>query len=476
MMQHECGRCQTPPATTPAQHAGNRLTSLIKDADDQHVSATCSRQLRDPKEFLAAVEDLAKIHPHSTATTLRVARDIATRMPRSKDGHVAYGLLGMMKRLGLARSTVATHIRILRELGLLTWVSHGSSRNVLRTRLGNAFKPGTGYRGTATIYAPCAPPAWDRAKGRIRDGHGYRSRIRAYTPQGREQAITEARQRRTACEARRTPSFISLPTSLPAPIRGENKTRARPTKSRYSSSRSRQPLRGRTGYSPQETKASIVYAQRVRLEVWWVQATCDRRLAYALRPLLEAGFTVGQTARELCNWHVSRRPINPAAYIRAELRRRTHEGHLALPESAVGTRTQAPADEEGRRYAAMLALGDTQRALVFARYREQLASPLRTALRKLRSVRPARDVPRWRPVVREPEDAFYALLPPQGTPLQIYGARAAGLTGAYRPTEPAPSPARSEELEDHRQAASAFERLRARLGMPTAPVGGGIRG
>ncbi|MCZ1012079.1 hypothetical protein [Streptomyces lydicus] len=431
--------------------------------------------MRDPREFIAAVEDLAETHPHSTGTTLRVARDIATRMPNSKDGHVAYGLLGMMKRLRLARSTVTTHIRVLRELGLLAWVSHGSSHNVLRTRLGDSFTAGTGYRGTATIYAPCAPPAWDRIKGRIRDGHGYLSRVRAYTPHGREQAIADARHRRTAHEARRTPSFTSLPPSPPAPIRGETNTRRTcPAKPRTPASQSRQPRQKATRYSPQETKASIAYAQRLRLEVWWAQASCERRLAYALRPLIEAGYTADQAARELCSWGVTHRPENAAGYIRAELRRRVHAGLLLLPEASVGARIQAPADEESHRYAAMLARGDAQRAQVYARYREHLAGPLRTALRKLRDVCPAQSLSRWRPVLREPEQEFYASLPSHGTPLEVYGARAAGRAAAYRPTEPPTERALDEEeLTHHLQAAAAFERLRAQLGVPAAAAAAG---
>ncbi|MFF7415403.1 hypothetical protein [Streptomyces lydicus] len=449
---------------------------MITNPADQHISPTCSRRLRHQKDFLAAIEDLVKTHPSSTSTTLRVARDFAARMPDNRDGHVAYGLKGMMRRLGLARSTVATHVAILRELGLLAWVSHGSSHNVLRSRLGTRFRAGSGYRGTATIYACCAPPAWDRTRGQLRDGHGYRSRIRAYTPQGKTQAIASAQEHRATRVACRTPSSTAPPTYLPAPVVGENKTPAvRPSAASAPATGRRAGRRRSTGITPREAEAHIAYAQRLRLEVWWTQATCTRRLAYALRPLILAGYTSDEAARELATWSTPHRPSNPAGYIRSELQRLAHAGLLALPEGMIAARRQPPVDEEGHCYRLMLARRVEHFAPAYARYRERLAGPLRTALRSLAGPRRALQAPRWPLRWREPETEFLASLPPQVPPSEVYRARAAGTTA---PVWPAPSPSEERawaELADHAQAAAALDRLRATLAAPHHPATGAGR-
>ncbi|WP_411138062.1 hypothetical protein [Streptomyces sp. C10] len=473
MMQHVCCRCQGLLAAAAEKLAEEPPLSLVTEASDQHISSTCSRRLRDPNEWLAAVEDGVDAHPHSSDTTLRVARDIAARMPHSKDGHVAYALRDMMKRLGLARSTVTAHVRILRELGLLAWVSHGSSHNILRDRLGDRFGPGAGYRGTATIYAPCAPPTWDHARGRLRDGHGYHSRIRAYTPHGRAQAVAAARVRAAArardshsgAKARRTPSFTSLPTPPPAPeVEEINTPRARPAKP-GAARRPARHRRGSTGYTPQQTKAAITYAQRVRLEVWWTQAICERRLGHALRPLIKAGYTPQEAACELTGWGLRLRPYDAAAYIRAELHRRTVAGLLALPHSTMDPRKQAPGDEQGRRYAVMLARREQHRP-AYLRYREQLADPLRAALGKIATSGPPEPLPPWKPMPREPEEEFFASLAHQRSPLEAYRARISNTT------PPRPDETLSTQKEDwtaaadQAQAAAAFERLRHELALP----------
>ncbi|MEU5239746.1 hypothetical protein ACH4UR_25170 [Streptomyces lydicus] len=444
---------------------------MIINAADQHISSTCSRRLRHQKDFLAAIEDLVRTHPAATDTTLRVARDFAARMPRSRDGHVAYGLQGMMRRLGLARSTIAAHVAILRELGLLAWVSHGSSHNILRSRLGERFRAGSGYRGTATIYACCAPPAWDRARGMIRQGHGYRSRIRAYTPSGQAQAIVDARKRQAARAVRRTPSYTAPPTDLPAPVVGENKTPAVSQTPGSTSTATRNGGRRRsTGYSAQETKTAIAYAQRLRLEVWWTRAACVRRLAFALRPLILAGYTSSEAARELASWRMPHRPKNPAGYLRAELQRRAHAGLLVLPEGSVAARPQAPADDEGRGYRAMLARRVERFGPAYTRYREQLAAPLRAAVRALASPAKTEQPARWPLRWREPEEEFFASLPPQASPREVYRARVVG-AAVPAPRDSAPAEERTwAELADHAQATAAFSRLRAALAAPTAPA------
>ncbi|MEU3878088.1 hypothetical protein [Streptomyces sp. NPDC029704] len=470
MMQHVCGRCQGSLTTAPVRHAQISPVQLITEAADQLISTTCSRQLRDPDEFVKAVEYMLSAHPKATDTTLVVARDFASRMPDSQHGHVAYAIRGMMQRLGLGRSTITDHVRVLRELGLLAWVSHGSRRNVLRERLGERFGAGVGYRGTATIYAPCAPPAWDQRKGKVRAGHGYQSRIQGYTAPGRQQAIAEARSRR-AQRPPRTPSFTSPPPDVPAPIGGEIKTPGqRSAPAAAGPSRRRRKLRGSTGVSPREAEAAIVYAQQLRLEVWWVQHACVRRLGYAVRPLIEAGYSWQESALELAGWRVLQRPDNVIAYIRAGLRRRAQAGVITLPEYAVQQRRHVPADDDGRRHAAMPEAWLQQYGPAYARYRRHLAGPLRAALKQSATRRPAPEPPRWTYRLREPEEVFWASLPPQDTPLPIGTKTASGRDAAAVECD------RQQRiwaaLEDHAQAVAAFRRLREELASTSssAPV------
>ncbi|MFJ5804257.1 hypothetical protein [Streptomyces decoyicus] len=472
-MQHLCARCQHLQAATHTPNTPHlpqpETLPLIKNPAEQHITTTCSRRLRRPEDFLDAVKWAVKYHPKANDTTLAVAHDLAANMPASKDGHIAYVLAARHQRLGIARSTLAHHIAILRELGLLAWAEHGSLRNALRTRLGHRFTAGVGYRPTATIYAPCAPPEYDHAHGQLRDGTGYHSRIRAYTPQGRLHAITNTRSR----QARRTPS---VPTRTPYPParrrEGRKDNAARPPRAAAApraAASSPRSARNTTGCTPQQAAAGIAHAQRVRLETWWTQSTPLRQLAYALRPLIHAGYTWQDTTRELTHWHVHTRPANAAALIHTELRRRAHTGDLHLPQGSVKPFRQPPADETGDRHRAMLQHKRDQYGPAFARYRQTLATPLRTALQQS-TTPPTPQPPRPRPQLREPEHAFHHTCTTPD-PRDIYRSRAWGL-----PDEPTPPPAVTAEedqqlwaeLADHAQAAAAFQRLREDLENLTA--------
>lgn len=457
-MQHVCARCQSCQAAPHAQKAEHpaepETVTLVSYASDQHISTTCSRRLRDPEEFIDAVTFMTGHHPRANATTLKVARDIADRMPASKDGHVAYALAGMQQRLGLGRSTVMEHVAILREMGVLCWVEHGSLRNALRTRLGNRFTAGVGYRATATIYAPCAPPAYDRARGRIREGGGYHSRIRGYTPAGRATAIAEARRR----SAHRTPSSSRRTPHSPAG-RGEgSKDSATPKRRTTTTSREG----GSTGVTAQQAAVGMAHAQRVQLEVWWTQGTCVRQLAYALRPLTSAGYGWREIARELTSWRVPQRPTHASAYIRAGLRRRAHTGLLHLPEGSVTPFRQVPSDDAGERHTSMIERRRQQFAPAFARYRDALAGTLRTALRNMSSPptpRPARP----RPQQREPDHLFRAALGAAAAQ-DVYRARAwARSDPARRLPDAEQEKDLWAELAEHAQAAAACARLRDAL-------------
>ncbi|HEX5567688.1 MAG TPA: hypothetical protein VFY14_12315 [Streptomyces sp.] len=155
---------------SPRTSTPNGGTGCLLDRDRQHVTSTPCRRT-GPRRWLRAVvwAVAAGLHPRATATTLTVAEDLASRM-HYDTGHALYALDTMVARLGLSRSCITGHVKILRELGLLAWVSQGSRTN-LRRALGLP-----GYAGTATVYAATIPPAYDTAMGHRLVGEGYTAR------------------------------------------------------------------------------------------------------------------------------------------------------------------------------------------------------------------------------------------------------------------------------------------------------------
>lgn len=448
-------------ANPPAPVPGSRPAfSLITAPGEQEWDVTGSRQLRRAADFLAAARYMVRHHPKAGPTTLRLAAAFAARMHRSQHGHVAFNVAATVDELGVCRRTVLVHARYLRELGLIAWVEHGSRTNVLRARRGEAFAPGDGYRGTATIYAPVAPPVWDHAQGHRVRGVGYRARLIGYTDKGRSRAVTAARSR--ARRARPTPTrrctpsvgVTSAPSHLQVVMGGKKNTR-RPRKQ---AGVRHQP---RAAFTPGECQQAIAVTEQVQRQVWWLYTTCSRRIAYALRPLIAAGWTAPQLAAELATWGVPPHLKDAAAYLRHELHRRQQRNELP--------RTELPAYDlpidDGSRYEAMLRKRGVH-APAFRRYTEQTRGVLRVELasrRRSRRDQVARPV--YRPVLREPEEDFLASLPSgtwtdAPTPREIYAARALGhepgrgreLTSASRES--------LRHLHEHAEAARVCEALR----------------
>lgn len=448
------------PANTPAPVPGSRAGfSLITAPGEQEWNVTGSRQLRRASDFLAAARYMVRHHPKAGPTTLRLAAAFAARMHRSQHGHVAFNVTTTVDELGVSRRTVLAHARYLRELGLIAWVEHGSRTNVLRARRGDAFAPGDGYRGTATIYAAVAPPVWDHAQGHRVRGSGYRARLIGYTDKGRARAVTAARSRarraRPAPTRRCTPSVVvaSAPSHLQVVTGGKKNTR----RSRKQTSAHRRP---RAPFTPRECQQAIAVTEQVQRQVWWLYTACSRRIAYALRPLLAAGWTAPQLAAELTTWGVPPHLKDPAAYLRHEQHRR--QQHNELPH------TEVPAQDltidDGSRYEAMLrkcAVHDP----AFLRYTERTRDALRNELAGRRRSRQEQVGPLYQPVLREPEEDFLASLPADTwtdapTPREIYAARARGTSsGRGR----ALSPVRVDvqhHLHEHEEAARACDQLR----------------
>ncbi|MFI6341090.1 hypothetical protein [Streptomyces sp. NPDC050535] len=427
------------------------------------MHATASRQLRRAGDFLAAARHMIRHHPKAGPTTLRLAAAFASRMHRSQHGHVPFNVAATVEELGLSRRTVLNHARYLRELGLIAWVEHGSRRNVLRTRHSGQWQSSHGYRGTATIYAPVAPPAWDHARGHRIDGSGYRARLIGVTEAGRARAIAAARHRARNTGQQRsrrcTPSVVVTSASSHPQVvdRGKKDT---PRRRQHHGAR-----RTRSWVTPAECRHAIALTERLQREVWWLYAAGSRPLAYALRPLIQAGWTEQQLAAELSTWGVPAHLQDPAAYAHHEISRRQRLAELPPVTEPAGHDSHA--DEEGTRYARMLRDRSGRHTPAWQRYAQQLRPALRRELAEARrKSRQQPSVPDYRPVLRESEEDFFASLPLETwgdapTPREIYAARAGGRTPGRGQALP-PADARSlKDLRDHDEAARACAALRA---------------
>lgn len=275
----------------------------------QELDATASRRAR-PRAWLRAVAWLveAGLHPRAGATTLAVARDLAGRMDY-RLGFVLYDLEGTAARCGVSVATVKRHVRVLRELGALVWRRHGTKRNL---RL-----PGRRYAGTATVYAATIPAVYDAAMGHRLEGSGYGARVCGVTGAGRERAV----------EAVRARSHRPSVDNPPAAHRGSG--RRAPHSSGRHHDVPRAEVEEKRNYtsrrSPLQVARDIAVARQVRPLVGWTQREGLRRLAYALRPLIDRGLDAPAIAAELHGMAAGWRPVRPAAWITTALGRDREE-------------------------------------------------------------------------------------------------------------------------------------------------------
>lgn len=229
-------------------------------------------------------------------------------------GTVLYDLDGTAARCALSRATVKRHIAYLRELGALVWVRHGSRRNL---RL-----PGRPYTGTATIYAATIPYVYDRAHGNRTDGLGFTARVVGVpVPPVHDSAGGSADGQ--VCEPQSLGTHPHVPRiEVAEKCKNTPRKRARPR----AASRAGKP----TSRSPLQVAIDIRIAAQVRPHIPWAQSEGLRRLAYALRPLIDRGIEAHDIAAELTSWWLSWRPARPAAYITAQL----HDRMAAAPDEA----------------------------------------------------------------------------------------------------------------------------------------------
>ncbi|MEU5109659.1 hypothetical protein AB0H07_46755 [Streptomyces sp. NPDC021354] len=442
--------------------------TLVRDPAGQELAATASRQLRHADDFLAAARHMVNggYHPKAGPTTLRLAAVFAGRMKRSGRGHFPFSAETTARELGLGKRAVMYHARYLRELGLLAYVEHGSKTNVLRTRRKSAWQPGDGYRGTATLFAAVAPRAWDDAMGRRISGTGYTAHVCGVTEAGRARAIEEARRRASSRRPSCTPSVV-VPQDhrhLKVERSGKYTSRKRATRTTAPphTSRIKQPP---LTVSPAECARRIAVAEQLKREVWWLNRGCPRRLAYALRPLISAGWTWQSLAAELLTWGVPRHLRDPAAYVRYELvRRQTHGVLRDLPPPAGNTQV----DDDGARHAAMLLSRQERQAPIWRRYAQQLRPALHRRLAEIRDTGRQPQLVDRRPWLRESEEAFAQALALKSwerevSPLEVYRARALGQPFPIRRPTPDADLGWAEYLRNQQEAERACAALRTEL-------------
>jgi hypothetical protein len=307
---------RTGDTTTPADdHNTARFTPVRGTA--QEVTHTASRR-SGPRKWLRTVRWLiaAGLHSKATATTLRIAEDLAKRMDYST-GHVRYCLDEMVARLGISKASIKRHVGYLRELGALAWVQHGTRTNI---RAAMGLK---GYAATATVYAAAIPPAYDHAMGHRIIGTGYTARIiidqrGPVIPTQPRNPVDNPPVDNSSSGALEPPSLTCVEEEGKLKVVGgcnyTSQARRDGESPTQSTSKNRSSSTGRHALQVAE---DIRITRLVRALVNWTQQEGLRRLAFSLRPLIDRGldsYAIAEYLHGMCSgmrW----KPKAPAAYI-----------------------------------------------------------------------------------------------------------------------------------------------------------------
>ncbi|NUU20910.1 MAG: helix-turn-helix transcriptional regulator [Streptomycetaceae bacterium] len=257
----------------------------------QWHDSTPSRDARNPYSWLQAVHWVAdsrayepqrKHGPRFGATTVRIAQLLAELTPcRPGVDHLA-------RSAGVSERTVQYHLEMLREVGLLAYLSKG-------TRL-------RGGIGRASEFVRTIPPAFDAALGVRTVGAGIGRRVVGVAGQGRGRlaalARKAARTRRGKAKRRRstgrgcTPmgvttsgSSAEVPIGVPSEneLAGGASTPTSPTTGTNAAPQPRKPL-NRVGRRYQ-------LAAQVARQLPWLGRAAVPRIAWILRHVADAGFS-----------------------------------------------------------------------------------------------------------------------------------------------------------------------------------------
>jgi hypothetical protein len=317
---------RTGDTTTPADdHSTVRFAPVRGTA--QEVAHTASRR-SGPRKWLRAVRWLigAGLHSKATATTLRIAEDLAKRMDYST-GHARYCLDEMVARTGVSKASIKRHVGYLRELGALAWVQHGTRTNI---RAAMGLK---GYAATATIYAAVIPSSYDHAMGHRIIGTGYtarividqrgqgplQNRVLDHVPQ-QPAPVDNPPVDNSSSDALEPPSLTCVEEEGKLKVVGGSNYTPR---ERASQSKTRVPHQSSEINGHRRTAADVQKASKtarlVRALVNWTQSVPLRRLEYVLRPWTDRGLDAYQIAADLsgmCSGMLWK-PARPDQFIRA---------------------------------------------------------------------------------------------------------------------------------------------------------------
>ncbi|MFI7096798.1 hypothetical protein [Streptomyces lydicus] len=303
--------------------------------DDQELAATASRRT-GPRRWLRAVTWLisAGLHPKANATTLRLAEDLAARMDFDT-GWVLYGLDRLAARLRISRATAKRHVKYLRELGALVFVTHGTQRNSRRAR------GLEGYAPTATTYAATIPVSYDHAMGHRIIGTGYEARIvidqRGQTPV--ENAGTETGREPLSLTVEKEEGKLKMVggvTTTGKPAANESTS---PTKA---SSKKRATILGAKVTAAGAQLADTI-ARTLRSRLPWLRRASHDQVRWICADMGERGWTVQQAvqfASDTAAIHgrgagLMWQPDRPHALLAAGLRDREQQ-HLEDTHRAYG--------------------------------------------------------------------------------------------------------------------------------------------
>lgn len=308
-------------------------TVLVRGTQAQSIEHTASRRT-GPRRWLRAVRWLiaAGYHPKANQTTLAVAEDLATRMDYDT-GHARYCLDEITVRLGVSRATVKRHTAVLRELGALVWVVHGTRANV-RQALGLG-----GYAATATVYAAVIPAVYDHAMGHTLVGAGYEARIvidqRGQTPKPVDNRPVDNPGSKTG----EPPSLTLGKEDGQVKVVGglEDTSQARPAKTPIPHQSSSINGKRRTAKDVQTAGKTT---RMVRALVNWTQTVPLRRLEYVLRPLTDRGLdalAIAGMLHGMCAG-VRWKPNRPDVFIQSQLAADRRQAELREQQEAQAAR------------------------------------------------------------------------------------------------------------------------------------------
>jgi hypothetical protein len=344
---------RTGDTTTPSDgHNTARFTPVRGTA--QEVTHTASRRT-GPRRWLRAVRWLiaAGLHSKATATTLRIAEDLAKRMDYST-GHVRYCIDEMVARLGISKASIKRHIGYLRELGALAWVQHGTRTNV---RAAMGLK---GYAATATVYAAAIPPSYDHAMGHRIIGTGYTARIiidqrGPVIPTQPRNPVDNPPVDNSSSDALEPPSLtcveeegkLKVVEGVTTTAERSPKTSAAPTKTAKSSSGKKRATILGAIVTAAGMHLGDKLAQAIRRRVFWTRNATHEQLRWVCADMGEQQWSEDQAVRfvvEAGHTHKAGfawNPDRPHRLIAAELR--AHQERQEQEQQDHEARTQAVA-------------------------------------------------------------------------------------------------------------------------------------